>query len=59
MSTTKQKVHFTQAQISEKWDEFLDLYSFYLRAPIEEVREELFLKTDELRQMGSTFFPKI
>ena len=35
-----------------KWDEFLDLYSLYLKAPVDELRENLLEKAGELEQLG-------
>ena len=35
-----------------KWDEFLDLYSLYLRAPADELRASLLQKAGELQQLG-------
>jgi len=39
-------------EVKIKWDEFLDLYSLYLRAPMGELREQLDEKAKELRQLG-------
>jgi hypothetical protein len=35
-----------------KWDEFLDLYSLFLKAPVGELRENLLEKAGELEQLG-------
>jgi len=39
-------------EVKIKWDEFLDLYSLYLRTPMGELREQLDEKAKELRQLG-------
>ncbi len=42
-------------EVQKKQDEFLDVYSFYLRTKISWVRDELKLKSFELHLLDPTF----
>ena len=42
-------------EIQKKWDEFLDVYSLYLKAKVSWVRDEVKLKAFELHLLDPTF----
>ena len=44
-----------QAEIRFKQDEFLDVYSLYLQAPVTWIRSEVCLKAYELRLLDPSF----
>ena len=58
MEATAVKVRDTQEiqmEIKRKQDEFLDVYSLYLRTGLQWIKEEVFLKAYELHMLDPNF----
>jgi hypothetical protein len=56
----KSKNNFNRKQrIKKKQDEFLDVYSLYLKTGLEWIKKEAILKAYELHMMDSSFFFEI
>ncbi len=58
MEATAVKVRDTQEiqmEIKRKQDEFLDVYSLYLRTGLQWIKEEVFLKAYELHMLDRNF----
>ncbi|MBP9865683.1 MAG: hypothetical protein KBC91_04685 [Candidatus Omnitrophica bacterium] len=52
-STLRSKTEISERAVQEKMDEFLDVYSFYLKTRIAWIHDEVRLKAYELQTMNS------
>ncbi len=52
-STLRSKTVISERAVQEKMDEFLDVYSFYLKTRIAWIHDEVRLKAYELQTMNS------
>lgn len=56
--TLRSKTIPSERAVQEKMDEFLDVYSFYLKTRIAWIHDEVRLKAYELRAMNSGIYPR-